>query len=170
MNHLWTPWRMPYLQGEEPLPDECLFCIKPQGEDAAAHIVHRGHLCYVLLNRFPYNNGHLMIVPYKHVATLERLKCECTTELMALCQLSLQVLREAYHPQGFNVGMNIGAAAGAGVVNHIHLHVVPRWGGDTNYMTTLGKTRIIPEWIDQTYAQLRPLFEQMSQTSTETDR
>lgn len=169
MSHLWTPWRMPYLQGKEPLPDDCLFCIKPQAEDDEAHIVHRGRFCYVILNRFPYNNGHLMIVPYAHVATLERLDCECTAELMELSQLSLQVLREAYDPQGFNVGMNIGAVAGAGVADHIHLHVVPRWGGDTNYMTTLGKTRIIPEWINQTYEQLCPLFEQMCQSLTETD-
>lgn len=162
MSHLWTPWRMPYLRGEECLSEDCLFCVKPQSEDAEAHVVHRRKQCYVTLNRFPYNNGHLMIVPYAHVATLEDLDAEALAELMALTQLSLRVLREAYNPQGFNVGMNIGAVAGAGVAGHIHLHVVPRWGGDTNYMTTTGHTRIIPEWIDQTFERLRPLFEQMS--------
>ncbi len=152
---------MPYLQGEERLPEGCLFCVKPQLEDNRAHIVCRDRLCYVILNRFPYNNGHLMIVPYAHAATLEDLDAETLAELMALTQLSLRVLREAYSPQGFNVGLNIGEVAGAGIADHVHLHVVPRWGGDTNYVTTLGQTRVIPEWLDQTYERLRPLFERM---------
>jgi ATP adenylyltransferase len=152
---------MPYLRGEEPLPNDCLFCIKPQEPDSEAHIVYRGELCYVMLNRFPYNNGHLMTVPYAHVGTLEDLESEAATELLALTQLSLQVLREAYHPEGFNVGANIGAAAGAGIEEHLHVHIVPRWGGDTNYMTAIGRTRVIPEWMDQVYERLRPLFEQM---------
>jgi len=155
---------MPYLRGEEHLPEDCLFCVKPRSEDAEAHIVHRAGLCYVILNRFPYNSGHLMIVPYAHVATLEDLGADALAEMMALTQLSLRVLREAYDPQGFNVGLNIGEVAGAGIAGHIHLHIVPRWGGDTNYMTTLGQTRIIPEWLDQTYERLRPLFERMSKS------
>ncbi|HIE47739.1 TPA: HIT domain-containing protein [Candidatus Bipolaricaulota bacterium] len=162
MGILWTPWRMAYLRGDEPLPEGCLFCVKPQSQDAEAHILHRGNRCYVILNRFPYNNGHLMVVPYAHVATLEDLDPEALAELMALTQLSLRVLREAYTPQGFNVGMNIGSVAGAGVAEHIHLHVVPRWGGDTNYMTTVSQTRVIPEWLDQTYERLRPLFERLA--------
>jgi ATP adenylyltransferase len=161
MNHLWTPWRMPYLQDEESLPDDCLFCLKPEEPDSEAHIVCRGQQCYVILNRFPYNNGHVMVVPYAHVATLEDLDPATSAELMALTQLSLEALREAYDPEGFNVGANIGAAAGAGVENHIHMHVVPRWTGDTNYMTTLGRTRVIPEWIDQIYERLRPIFERL---------
>ena len=152
---------MSYLRGEERSPEGCLFCVKPQLENAEAHIVRRSKLCYVILNRFPYNNGHLMIVPYVHVATLEDLDAETMAELMALTQLSLRVLREAYTPQGFNVGMNIGAAAGAGIAGHVHLHIVPRWGGDTNYMTTTGDTRVIPEWMGQTYERLRPLFDRM---------
>jgi ATP adenylyltransferase len=159
MSYLWTPWRLPYLRGEEPLPEECLFCLKPTAEDAEAHILHRGALCYVILNRFPYNNGHLMVVPYAHVPTLEALDTPTATELMLLVQRSLSVLREAYNPQGFNVGVNIGEAAGAGVVGHVHLHVVPRWSGDSNYMTAIGQTRVIPEWLEQTYARLRPLFD-----------
>jgi ATP adenylyltransferase len=154
---------MAYLQGEDPSREGCLFCVKLQLEDAQARIVHRGRTCYAILNRYPYNNGHLMVVPYAHAATLEELDLEALTELMALTQLSLRVLRAAYNPQGFNVGMNIGAEAGAGVAEHIHLHVVPRWSGDTNYMTTTGQTRVIPEWLDQTYERLRPLFDRMSQ-------
>jgi ATP adenylyltransferase len=149
---------MAYLQGEEPVPEGCLFCAAPQMEDAEVHIVHRGNACYVILNRFPYNNGHLMVVPHAHVTTLEELSAETLTELMALTRLSLRVLREAYRPQGFNVGINIGEVAGAGVAGHIHLHVVPRWGGDNNYMGVVGETRVIPEWLDQTYERLRPLF------------
>jgi len=159
MEHLWTPWRMPYLRGEEGRTDGCLFCVAPQVGDAEVHIVCRGELCYAILNRYPYNNGHLMVVPYAHVATLEDLDAETLAELMALTQRSLRVLREAYAPQGFNVGVNIGEVAGAGMAAHVHLHIVPRWGGDNNYMSTVGGTRVIPEWLDQTYERLRPLFE-----------
>ena len=153
---------MAYLEGSESMPEGCLFCVKPQEENAEAHIVHRGQLCYVILNRFPYNNGHVMVVPYAHVATLEGLDAESMAEMMALAKLSMRVLREAYEPEGFNLGMNIGKAAGAGVAGHVHLHVVPRWGGDTNYMTCLAQTRTIPEWIEETYERLRPLFEEMT--------
>ncbi len=156
---------MAYLRGDEPLPEGCLFCVKPRSEDAEAHIVHRGPLCYVILNRYPYNNGHLMIAPYEHVATLEDLGSEALAEMMALTQVSLRVLREAYSPEGFNLGMNIGEVAGAGVAGHIHLHIVPRWGGDTNYMTVVSHTRTIPEWLDETYRRLRPLFDRASTTS-----
>jgi ATP adenylyltransferase len=162
MDHLWTPWRMTYLHGDEPLPEGCLFCVQPQAEDAVAHIVHRGELCYVILNRFPYNNGHLMVVPYFHAPSLEDLDAETLAEWMTLTRLALGVLRETYAPQGFNVGLNIGGAAGAGVADHVHLHVVPRWIGDTNYMTVAGQTRVIPEWLDQTYERLRPLFDRSS--------
>lgn len=162
MDHLWTPWRMTYLRGDEPMPEDCLFCVKPLEEDTEAHILHRGRLCYVILNRFPYSNGHLMVVPYVHVPSLEDVEAEILAELMGLAQLSLRVLREAYDPGGFNLGMNIGEVAGAGVADHVHLHIVPRWGGDTSYMTIVGQTRVIPEWLDQTYERLRALFERMS--------
>lgn len=154
---------MPYLQGEEPLPEDCLFCLKQQKQDKDAHILHRGERSYVTLNRFPYNNGHLMVVPYAHVAKLEELDAKSASELMALTQISLRVLQEAYGPEGFNIGANIGEAAGAGIADHIHLHIVPRWAGDTNYMTTVGEYRIIPEWMEQTYERLRPLFERVSE-------
>jgi len=117
---------MPYLRGEEGRTDGCLFCVAPQVGDAEVHIVCRGELCYAILNRYPYNNGHLMVVPYAHVATLEDLDAETLAELMALTQRSLRVLREAYAPQGFNVGVNIGEVAGAGMAAHVHLHIVPR--------------------------------------------
>ncbi|RLC85937.1 MAG: HIT family hydrolase [Chloroflexi bacterium] len=162
MDHLWTPWRMPYLRGEEETPEGCLFCVKPREDDAEVHILHRGRLCYVILNRFPYNNGHLMVVPYVHVPSLEGLDAATLAELMALTQLSLRVLRVAYEPHGFNVGGNMGGAAGAGVAEHVHLHVVPRWAGDTNYVTVVSQTRVIPEWLDQTYKRLRPLFEKLA--------
>lgn len=161
MDHLVTPWRMPYLEGDHRLPDGCLFCTKPEEADSEAHIVHHGEHCYVILNRFPYNNGHLMVVPYAHVARLQDLDAAASAELMELVKLSLQVLQEAYEPEGFNVGANLGSAAGAGIDDHIHMHIVPRWMGDTNYMTTVGRTRVIPEWIDRVYERLRPLFERL---------
>jgi ATP adenylyltransferase len=138
-------------------------------EDAEALILYRAERCYAILNRFPYNSGHLMIVPYAHVPTLERLDTAVLAELMATAQMSMRVLREAYSPQGFNLGMNIGEAAGAGVAGHVHLHIVPRWAGDTNYMTITGQTRIIPEWMDQTYLRLRPLFERASEEDRQAD-
>jgi ATP adenylyltransferase len=154
---------MAYLRGEEPLPEECLFCLNAKLEDAQACILYRGGLCYVMLNRFPYNNGHLMVVPYAHEGSPARLDRETLSELMTLTQISLKVLREAYHPDGYNLGMNIGEAAGAGIVDHLHLHIVPRWSGDTNYMTTIAKTRTIPEWMRQTYERLRPLFDELGE-------
>lgn len=154
---------MPYLRGEAPAsPEGCLFCRLPEEEDAAALIVHRGAHAYVVLNRYPYNNGHLMVVPYAHVGSLEELDAPAAGDLLALAQLSLQVLREAYRPQGFNLGMNIGEVAGAGVAGHIHLHIVPRWGGDTNYMTVACGTRVVAEWLEETYQRLRPLFARLS--------
>jgi len=151
---------MAYLRGELPPAEGCLFCLTPQQPDEEAYIIHRGQLCYVILNRFPYNNGHLMIVPYAHSPSLEELDAPIIAEWMALTQASLRSLRMAYNPQGFNIGLNIGEAAGAGIAGHVHLHVVPRWGGDTNYITVVGQTRTIPEWLEQTYRRLQPLFEQ----------
>lgn len=150
------------------MPEGCLFCTRPQQADAEAHILHRGRLCYAILNRFPYSNGHLMVVPYAHLSSLEHLDPDTAAECMALTQLSLRVLREAYNPEGFNVGVNIGQVAGAGVAGHVHIHVVPRWAADTNYMTVVGGTRCIPEWLDQTYEQLRPLFETIAASTDST--
>ncbi len=164
MDHLWTPWRIEYLQKDEQPSSGCVFCAAPNMQDHQAHILHRGQFCYVMLNRFPYNEGHLMIIPYAHVPTPEELDETVLAEGTTLTQKCLRILQEAYQPQGFNIGLNIGAAGGAGIAEHIHLHIVPRWSGDTNYITTVGQTRIIPEWLDQTFERLCPLF-QRSDTS-----
>ncbi len=157
MQHLWTPWRMAYLTGEGRKPVEgCIFCAKiAAGDDAAEHVIHRGDWAYVTLNRYPYNNGHLMVVPYAHVASFEALDEAALAEVMRLMNHSLAALRSVYRPDGFNVGANLGSIAGAGVAGHVHLHVVPRWAGDTNFMPIVGDTRVIPELLDQTYERLK---------------
>ena len=138
----------------------CIFCAKIAAPDDSEHILCRGQSAYVTLNRYPYNNGHLMVIPYTHVPSLEQLEPATLTELMLLANRGLAVLRQAYHPDGFNIGINLGRAAGAGIAEHVHLHVVPRWNADTNFMPVVGETRVIPETLDQTYARLRPLFDQ----------
>ncbi|MGC9349242.1 MAG: HIT family protein [Anaerolineae bacterium] len=144
--------------------DGCIFCEKIQGDDAEEHILYRGDHCYVVLNKFPYSNGHMMVVPYEHVSSLEDLDGTAMLEMMRLVQESLRILRETQHPQGFNVGINIGSAGGAGVAAHIHMHIVPRWEGDANYMTVIAETRVIPEMLDDTYAALRPVFDELDMT------
>ena len=160
MNNLWAPWPMTYLQSNrEPAasgPDACIFCDKPKANDDEGNlIVHRGAACFVILNLYPYNNGHLMVVPYAHVATLEDLAVEPAAEMMTLAQTAVRVLRGMYQPQGFNLGINLGASAGAGIAAHVHLHVVPRWSGDTNFMTVTGDTRVIPEDLRETWRRMR---------------
>jgi ATP adenylyltransferase len=162
MERLWTPWRMAYLKGEGEAPQGCIFCRKVDGSDEAEHILLRGRTAYVTLNRYPYNNGHLMVIPYAHVPSLEDLDPPTMLEVMRLVALSLKALRQAYRPEGFNVGANIGRPAGAGVADHVHIHVVPRWTGDTNFMPVIGNTRVLPEWLDDTYRRLRPLFEELA--------
>jgi ATP adenylyltransferase len=135
-------------------PETCIFCDKIDAEDEAEYVLFRGRTAYITLNRYPYNNGHLLIVPYAHVSDLEDLLPETLQEMMLLVTRSLAVLREAMQPQGFNVGANLGELAGAGIESHVHLHVVPRWSGDTSFMTVLGNTRTIPESLDQTYTRL----------------
>ena len=154
MEHLWSPWRMAYLRNEADAsePAGCIFCDLPaQNDDAKTLIVQRGRLAYVILNRYPYNNGHLLVVPFEHVASLENLGPDTLGEMMALVNECLAALRAMYGAEDFNVGANIGAAAGAGIVGHVHLHVVPRWPGDTNFMTSLAATRVIPEDLQETY-------------------
>lgn len=158
MEHLWTPWRMPYLRGEGGAQAECIFCAMLPGDDAANFILHRGAHAFVLLNLYPYNNGHLMIAPNAHQASIETLDAETLGEIMALSQRCLRLLRRAYQPHAFNLGFNIGQAAGAGVADHVHLHIVPRWAGDTNFMATIAETRIIPEWVQQTYGRLKAIW------------
>jgi ATP adenylyltransferase len=152
---------MPYLRGEHVKVEGCLFCHKLTQEDATEHVLYRGTNCFVVLNRFPYNNGHLMVVPYAHTGQLEDLGDETLLEMMQLVRHSLRFLRQVYSPSGFNIGVNEGSAAGAGVAEHVHLHIVPRWAGDSNYMTVVGGTRVIPESLDDTFATFRPLFDSL---------
>jgi ATP adenylyltransferase len=158
MDYLWTPWRYQYIikTGESA---ECVFCAAGRDpDDHAWFVVHRGARNFVLLNRFPYTSGHIMVVPYEHVATLEDAAEETLLELIRLARRSERCLRSVYHPEGLNLGMNIGRSAGAGIAGHIHLHVLPRWTGDTNFMTTVGETRVLPEDLEVTWKRLRAAF------------
>ena len=139
--------------------EECIFCAKPAADaDEENLIVHRGERCFVMLNLFPYTNGHLMVAPYEHIATLPELDADTISELMALAQRGMTILDDEYGPQGFNVGFNQGRVAGAGVEHHIHMHVVPRWGGDTNFMPVLADTRVMPQSLEESYAAVANRF------------
>ena len=145
----FTPWRMAYIGG--PKPEGCVLCAAAaSGDDAAVHVVARGRHCFVMLNAYPYNNGHLMVVPYAHTADLLGLPPAVAAELWDLSRLGVGVLGETMHPSGYNLGMNLGRVAGAGIADHLHLHVVPRWDGDTNFMSTIGDTRLIPQALAET--------------------
>ncbi len=159
MDHIWAPWRLDYVVAEK--PDKCVLCEKSESsDDEANYVLYRGRHNYVLLNTFPYNSGHLMVVPYRHVSSLTDLSAEEVCELMQLTQSCVQALDEAFAAEGINLGMNIGQPAGAGIDDHIHLHIVPRWGGDTNYMTVVANTRVVPQSLEESAQQLRPLIEQ----------
>jgi ATP adenylyltransferase len=141
-------------------PAGCIFCVKPaEQDDAKNQILHRGERAYVLLNRYPYNSGHLMVVPYQHTGDLATLPPDIGADVLALTQRSVAALTDEYHPQGFNVGLNLGEVAGGSISAHLHVHVVPRWGGDTNFMPVTADTKVLPETLDQTYLRLRPRFE-----------
>jgi ATP adenylyltransferase len=158
MDYLWTPWRYAYITGAKE-GQECIFCAKPAaGDDRAVWIVHRGEHCYVCLNAFPYTSGHVMVLPYAHIDELQKLPAEAAGEMMAICQRIESILRELYHPDGVNLGMNIGAAAGAGVAGHIHMHVLPRWVADANFMTVVAETRVLPELLQVTWERMRAAF------------
>jgi ATP adenylyltransferase len=158
MDYLWTPWRYQYItqSGEQ---GECIFCAAAQAsDDRERFVVHRAARAFALLNRFPYTNGHLMVVPYEHAATLEELGDETLLELIRLARDSVKHLRAIYGPDGLNLGMNIGRSAGAGVAGHVHLHVLPRWTGDTNFMTATAETRVLPENLEVTWEKLHRAF------------
>jgi ATP adenylyltransferase len=160
VERLWTPWRRAFIEGAR-TDDEgaCFLCTGPtEHDDGSNYIVFRGEQAFVVLNRYPYNNGHLMVAPYLHTGDLATLESTIASELMHLAQRCVDVLQRAYHPDAFNVGMNLGRAAGAGLPNHLHIHVVPRWNGDTNFMPILGETKVLPETLDQTFERLEPLF------------
>jgi ATP adenylyltransferase len=155
MDYLWTPWRYAYVSSMEKTPT-CVFCDAVNaGDDAKTRIVYRRQHCFVILNTFPYTPGHVMIVPYAHLDELQKLPSEAANEMMALSQRMESVLRELYHPDGINLGMNIGKAAGAGIAGHIHMHVLPRWVADANFVSVVCETRVIPETLDETYARIK---------------
>ena len=161
VERLWSPWRHSYIaRAAADAPLSCVFCEAQKHPDADAQnfILHRGRHNFVILNLYPYISGHLMIAPYAHVGELDSAPKESTDEMMDLIKLSQTALRDVYRPDGFNIGMNLGQAAGAGIADHIHVHVLPRWAGDTNFMTTVGETRVLSEDLPTTYQKLRGRF------------
>lgn len=154
MEHLWSPWRMIYIQSPKEI--NCIFCaVQTQPDNPENLVIARGARVFIILNRYPYTSGHLMVVPNDHMPSLEDLDAATRAEMMEAAQQAMQVLRLVYHPQGFNLGINIGEAAGAGITEHVHLHVVPRWLGDTNFMSSLGQTRVLPESLEETYQRVK---------------
>jgi len=162
VERLWSPWRMEYMtQSSEDSKGSggCIFCDHlAESDDEGANIVYRGRQAFVILNAFPYNSGHLMVAPLRHAADLHELSAEERHELMDLTTEAIEIVRAAMRPEGFNVGVNLGEVAGAGVPGHVHVHVVPRWGGDTNFMPVVGETKVLPEMLADTAAKLRPGF------------
>jgi ATP adenylyltransferase len=160
---MWSPWRMTYVSSDHDGVYEqpaCVFCDLPtRADDERTYILYRGARAFVIMNLYPYNNGHLMMVPYAHVDSLAGLDDETLSELMTLAQRSQAVVQERMRPQGFNLGINQGRAAGAGIADHVHMHLVPRWAGDTNFMPVMGDVRVMPQHLDETYALLRPGFQ-----------
>jgi ATP adenylyltransferase len=153
MERLWAPWRIRYILGEK--EPGCFFCRKSQdSDDRKNYVVVRERVCFALLNTYPYNPGHLMIAPYKHTPDLDELADQELSELMALTRRCQQLLARTVKPDGFNIGINLGRAAGAGVLDHVHIHIVPRWNGDTNYMPVLADTHVLPQALQETYAEL----------------
>jgi ATP adenylyltransferase len=151
---LWAPWRLEYIRG--PKDDECIFCRAVEsGDDEQNYVVLRGERCFVMLNAYPYNSGHVMVAPYVHEATIEPLDTDTTAEMMDLAKRSARALRDVYRPEGFNYGINQGNVAGAGIEDHVHMHVVPRWGGDTNFMPVIGDTRVLPQALADSWRELK---------------
>jgi ATP adenylyltransferase len=161
MEHIWAPWRLAYVTGGDKRPeDACFLCTARDGkDDAAALVIARSKRCFAILNRYPYNAGHLMIAPNDHVPGIEDLSAATLTAMMTLVQRCLGALRATMQPEGFNMGINQGKVAGAGLADHVHYHIVPRWNGDTNFMPTLAHITVIPELLDDTYRKLRAALE-----------
>jgi len=160
VQRIWAPWRLEYVKdASKDIESECIFCAAiAEDDDEANLVVHRGERCFVILNKYPYTNGHLMVAPYEHIAELQKLDAEATTEMMALAQRGMAALESSYSPHGYNVGLNQGRVAGAGVEHHIHMHVVPRWGGDTNFMPVLGDTRVMNQTLEDSFETVRKAF------------
>jgi len=158
MERIWAPWRVEYIRSKE--AEGCIFCIKPlENKDRENRILYRGKLNYVMMNAFPYNPGHLLIIPYRHLGKLEEMGSEERNEHYSIVNRAVAVLREATKTDNFNIGMNLGRVAGAGIADHIHTHIVPRWNGDNNFMPVIGETRVISESMDDIYIRLLEFFE-----------
>jgi ATP adenylyltransferase len=158
---LWSPWRMEYIRREDGAGGGCVFCDLPAADpdrDEANHLLARGTLSFVMLNAFPYNPGHLMAAPYRHVGDYEELTPDELAEMTAMVGRAIRAMKADSGPHGFNLGMNLGQVAGAGIADHLHLHLVPRWGGDTNFMPVVGRTKVLPELLAETWRRLRPHF------------
>jgi ATP adenylyltransferase len=161
MNYLWTPWRSTYMK-QTRVSGGCVFCDAAAGsDDRESLVVYRGEHCFVILNRYPYTSGHLMVAPYVHVSRLSHVNEDAAEEMMCLTRFSEKSLGEVYSPDGINLGMNMGEAAGAGIEQHIHMHILPRWKGDANFMTSVGQTRIIPEVLSETWDKLHEVFQKL---------
>lgn len=158
MDRLWTPWRLSYVTDASTTTPACIFCAAVEAGDTEPLVVHRGARAFVILNKFPYNNGHLMVVPVRHTGSLADLDDTELLEVMTLAREAERILTGVYRPHGFNLGINLGRPAGAGILDHLHLHVVPRWNGDTSFMTVFGDTRVLPEELPQTARRLREVF------------
>lgn len=159
MDYLWTPWRYAYVKSADSTPG-CVFCgilgsSNNADDDRKNWILHRGRECFVIMNSYPYNSGHVMVIPYAHLDELGKLPVPAAQEMMELCQKVEAALRQVYRPDGINLGMNIGKAAGAGVAGHIHMHILPRWTADSNFMTVVGETRVLPETLETTWERLK---------------
>lgn len=156
--NLWAPWRMEYILSSK--TKECIFCLeKDESRDQTKLILFRSSLSFVIMNRYPYNNGHLMVAPFKHVPSLEDLDEETAQDMFALLKNSLAILRRCLNPEGFNMGINMGRVGGAGIEDHLHIHIVPRWNGDTNFMPVVSDVRVMSEHLTDTYNKLFPLFQ-----------
>ncbi|MFH2125403.1 MAG: HIT domain-containing protein [Pseudomonadota bacterium] len=160
MENLWAPWRMSYIL-EEDKPEGCIFCLATDGQGADGLVLGVGRLSLVMMNKYPYNNGHLLVAPKRHLPNMDDLSAEEMADLLTTVRRATHALKKVMNPEGFNVGLNIGRVAGAGIEEHMHFHVVPRWGGDTNFMTLFGEVRVIPEHIQATYEKLKPFFADM---------
>ncbi len=161
MDHLYTPWRMAYIRGEKKPVEGCVFCQLAATEHAPNPVIAYSKYVFVTLNIYPYNNGHMMVIPYEHLQTQETMTGEMLTDLMLTVNRTLAVLRKAYNPPAFNLGVNLGQAAGAGIAEHYHFHIVPRWPGDANFMTAIGNTRVIPDTIENTHQELKTIWQEL---------
>lgn len=162
MERIWAPWRMDYIKSQGDIPG-CLFCDRLSQADGVGNLIlHRGDQAFVILNRYPYTSGHMLVVPFAHLPSIEDLDGASLQEVMQLSSRAISVLRAAYGAQAFNLGINIGESAGAGVADHVHMHILPRWAGDTNFMVTTAETRVLPEALEDTYQRLRALWGETS--------